>query len=43
MKLIITKQQAKKILKNIPEGKIIRISVADANIILGKPKKKDSD
>ncbi len=36
MILIITRTQASKILNNIPTGKSIKISVADANKILRK-------
>ncbi len=38
--LIITSKQAFKILHSIPAGASIKISVADANKILGKQKKK---
>lgn len=41
MKLILTKQQAKTLLQNIPKGKAIRISVSDAeNILFNDEKKK---
>ena len=36
--LIITRKQAYKILHSIPAGASIKISVKDANLILGKPK-----
>lgn len=36
----LTKKQAKWLLNNIPTGKHIKITIADANKILGKQKGK---
>jgi hypothetical protein len=39
-KLILTRKQAQHLLKNIPAGKSIQISVKDADTLIPKPKQK---